>query len=236
MLNARYVVPALAVGLVLLALGRLPPTPVLLVLAALVAANQVPRTLQAGFEWPVDRSAQVIAAGATAVALLGIVIGSRAVRPAVLACSAVLVGLVAVGYVQDSHRDDRYRGDAVALPVSVLYPWAQGVHGSRVALTGDLFQLPFYGPDLSNHVQYIGVPGPHGAFLAATSCRAWRTQLELGHYDFVVISPTAFASQVEPQREQDWLESDPDAVVVAGEGTARAYRLDGPIEPSECPG
>jgi hypothetical protein len=155
-------------------------------------------------------------------------------RPVAVGAVAVVAALAAVGHVQHSHRDDRYRGAPVALPVSVLYPWAQDVRDARIAVAGDLFQLPFYGPDLSNHVQFVGVPGPHGGFLAATSCEVWRRHLASGHYDFVVIAPTAFASQDEPQPEQVWLETDPDAVLVAGKGAARAYRLDGPIEPSGC--
>jgi hypothetical protein len=142
----------------------------------------------------------------------------------------------AIGHVQRDHAADRYTGPTVPLAITVLYPWAQTVHDARIAITGDLFQLPFYGADLSNHVQYIGVRGPHGAFVAATTCREWRQELVAGHYDYVVIAPPAFARQEDERPETGWLESDPDAVEVAGRGGARAYRLSGAIEPSGCEG
>ena len=49
-------------------------------------------------------------------------------------------------------------------------------HDKRIGIagSGEIFfgQYGFYGDDLDNYVQYIGVPGPHGAYRLATSCRA----------------------------------------------------------------
>ena len=42
--------------------------------------------------------------------------------------------------------------------------------------------------DLYNHVQYIGVPGPHGAYRLPTSCAQFRRLINAGDYDFLIMS------------------------------------------------
>ena len=70
--------------------------------------------------------------------------------------------------------------------------FARGQHDKRIGIAGSseiIFgQYGFFGADLSNHVQYIGVPGPHGAYRLATSCRAFRREINAGDYDYLIIS------------------------------------------------
>jgi hypothetical protein len=66
------------------------------------------------------------------------------------------------------------------------------LHDKRIGISGsgEIFfdQYGFYGEDLSNTVQYIGVKGPHGQFVLADNCRTFRREINAGNYNYVVIS------------------------------------------------
>ena len=72
------------------------------------------------------------------------------------------------------------------------YAFARRQHDKRIGIagSGEIFfgQYGFYGADLSNHVQYIGVPGPNGAYRLATSCRQFRRRINAGDYDYLIVS------------------------------------------------
>jgi hypothetical protein len=76
-------------------------------------------------------------------------------------------------------------------PIETL-AWGQRLKHARIAIAGagGLFfhQYLFYGADLTNWVQYIGKPGPHGQYTEPPSCAVLRRQVARGHYDYLVLS------------------------------------------------
>ena len=58
------------------------------------------------------------------------------------------------------------------------YAFARNQHDKRIGIagSGEIFfgQYGFYGANLDNYVQYIGVPGPNGTYRLATTCRQFR--------------------------------------------------------------
>lgn len=60
-----------------------------------------------------------------------------------------------------------------------------GIIGSSQIIFG---QYGFYGNDVSNHVEFIGVKGPHGANRLPTTCQKLRHLINEGGYEYVVTS------------------------------------------------
>jgi hypothetical protein len=159
---------------------------------------------------------------------------------ATLALSLVLAG-VAVGYsgTQDylSHRyTDKYGPSAVYK----VWRWARGLHHAQIALVGTLgwfFGYPIWGLDDSNRVGYIGQHGSHGSFRPITNCRAWRTALNRGHYQYVVTTASRvfFTTHLVYSPEVDWTRTDPAARLVLSPNRAiQVFRLTGPLHPDRC--
>ncbi len=70
-----------------------------------------------------------------------------------------------------------------------LYGWVRHVSDARIALAGLGISYPLFGADLSNHVQYVGHKGPHGAFDRVEELPGMATASSTtGNYDFVVVS------------------------------------------------
>ncbi len=171
-------------------------------------------------------------------------------RPlAVLMVVSVLGSAVALGHAEEV-RYSRLHYTIKTLreqegegPVKI-FVWARDLHDKRIALAGggELFfvQGLFAGDDSSNWVQYIGEPGPHGAYLVAPSCTAFRTLVDRGHYDYLVI--TEFGDN-SPERRRfpihEWVRGDPALRRVRTEQafpqTVYAYRIGGSLDPSDCP-
>ena len=124
-----------------------------------------------------------------------------------------------------------------------IFAWARNLHDQRIALAGGggLFfdQGLFVGDDSSNWVQYIGESGPHGAYLVAPSCAAFRTLVDRGHYTYLVI--TEFGDNA-PNRSRfplhEWVENDralkPVMTEHAFPQTVYAYRVLGSLDPRSC--
>ena len=107
--------------------------------------------------------------------------------PRVGVATAVLVVVIAIGYpVQRHYLQSRYSDPTFTTPgLNAAFAWAGDITDARIATTSTR-QYPLFGTDLTNHVQFIGEETPHGGFVAPTTCRAWREQLNEGHYDYVV--------------------------------------------------
>ena len=233
-LNLRYLSPALACALALLA-----TSPILavgarrlcvgFVLLGVVAVDQVPGRLLQHAEW--QTSAADVALGVTvtviaaaAVALVLLSPWRQAQRPAIT--TAAIVAVACVGWpIQRAYLQNRYLHPNLVTPVSTVYPLARSLENQRIALAGDFLQYPLTGSNLSNWVQFVGQNGPHGAFEPVSSCQQWRDKLREGHYQYVVIAPEPFL-EAEPD-ELTWTRSDPGATEVQA-GTASIFRLKGP--------
>jgi hypothetical protein len=159
---------------------------------------------------------------------------------AALALSLVLAG-VTVGYsgTRDYLRH-RYTDKYDRFAIYKVWRWARGLHHAQIALVGTFgwfFSYPLWGLDDSNRVGYMGQRGPHGSFRPITSCRAWRTALNRGHYRYVVTTARAvfFTTQVVHSPEVDWTRTDPAARLVLSPNRAiQVFRLTGPLHPDRC--
>jgi hypothetical protein len=162
----------------------------------------------------------------------------RFVAAALAALAAVAV--VAVGYrVQRFYLDERYSNPAEVLHsnpgLPTVFKWARDQHDTSIGITIQR-QLPFYGTDLSNHVQFVGVHGPSAAFVRAATCEQWRQAVDAGHYGYLVtaVDRDAPGSTFSPQ-EEIWTRGDPAASVVLHDGPATIFKLSGPLDPAACP-
>jgi hypothetical protein len=126
------------------------------------------------------------------------------------------------------------------------FRWARRQHDQRIGVTGggEIFfdQFGFYGGDLSNYVNYIGVPGPDGEYRLATNCRDFREQVNAGDYDYVVTSRFSWDSltseYAHPYRA--WITTDPAVEEVLEEDVAPqpdyVFRINGRLDPAGCAG
>jgi hypothetical protein len=194
------------------------------------------------------RGSLVAVALAAELAVLGVVVvlmRGPPLRPnralVALGCAFVLaIGAGAGWLVQRSYLSSRYADVAHDVPYAsaprpelvALYGWVRHVSDARIALVGLAISYPLFGADLSNHVQYIGHKGPHGAFDRVGSCREWRQLLNAGNYDFVVVSGNARGARVPV--EARWTRSDPAAEVVLEVGTASVFRVSGTFDSGGC--
>jgi hypothetical protein len=216
--NVRYADVALILGLVLLPINPLVRAWqrarwVLLGYMGILVATQFdsgiwPTTFfKARFETPVRGTdallgfllgVAVLAAGAAILYYRGRTEVRRTPVFAWVVVGAIVV--VAAFPIQRTYLRDRYAGSG---PLE----WFQRVNGTRIGVIGPLsyLQYPLYGKTLSNYVQYLGVPGPHGAYGSFDSCRAWREAVSDGRYSYISIttslvpSPAAIVTQGPPE-------------------------------------
>jgi hypothetical protein len=159
---------------------------------------------------------------------------------ATLALSLALAG-VAVGYSGTRHYvTRRYTDKYGPLAVYKVWRWARGLHRAQIALAGNFgwfFGYPLWGVDDSNRVAYMGQRGPHGSFRPIPTCRAWRTALNRGHYQYVVTTANRifFTTQLVHSPEVDWTRTDPAArLVLSPNRSIQVFRLTGPLHPNRC--
>jgi len=159
---------------------------------------------------------------------------------ATLALSLVLGG-VALGYsgTRDYLRH-RYTDKYGPAAIYKVWRWARGLKRVRIALAGTFgfyFGYPLWGFDDSNRVTYMGRRGPDGSFRPITSCRAWRTALNRGHYRYVVTTARAvtFTTQLVHSPEVNWTRTDPAARLVLSPSWAiQVFRLTAHLHPDRC--
>jgi hypothetical protein len=144
--------------------------------------------------------------------------------------------LVGAGYpVQRHYLENRYANPAFTTPgLNAAFKWAQSITDARIATTSTR-QYPLYGPDLSNHVDYIGEEQPHGGFTTPTTCQAWRRLLNAGNYDYAITT----RDRIEPGKPpypptSRWTES-PSTTVVLRKPPTVVFRLRGQLPASSCP-
>ena len=233
--GVRYLVPALALGLALLAgagrpgsRGRKAAVGALAVLLAL--------TLLDGAAWTGGRwSALGIAATAAGLLLFASAVWLRAARPrAVPAAAGLLAALALAGGwgASDSYLDRRYRAEGPFDPaLDRAFAWARDVRDARIA-TVLYAQYPLYGLDLSNRVQWPGRREDHGGYSRIEGCGDWRRALAAGRYRYVVTGP--FPGEGGEPPEAGWTRTDRGAATVLDQGGVAVFRLDRPPDASGC--
>ena len=114
----------------------------------------------------------------------------------------------------------------------MMYSFARRTSDARIAIAGVDAQYPLYGPDLTNHVQYVGYRGPRGSFDRAKSCAEWRRLINEGDYDFVVTSGKT--ARTDEPVEAMWTRSDRAAKAIQHAGSATIFRIDGLLDAEAC--
>lgn len=246
--NVRYIAPAAAVGLALLPCirpardGRRGRTLTLSGLAVLFAA-----TTASLVQWQQGHVKGAIAAGASVLAAFAAIellrSHSRRSSPArlaqvVAAAVAVAVALGAGWWEQRHYLERRYENLSPALKLADAARWARDLRDAKVAVSGirGVFnQFPFYGTDLSNQVQWLGEPGPDGAYERIATCAEWRQALADGGYTHVVTTYDPFnPGALTDTKEALWTREDPAAKQVLRDGPVSVFELDGKPDPGSC--
>ena len=116
--------------------------------------------------------------------------------------------------------------------------WARDLRDATVAvggIRGVFNQYPFYGTDLSNHVQWLGVDGPDGAYERIPTCAEWRRELADGGYTHVVTTYDPFdPGKLTDTKEALWTREDAGAEEILRDGPVSVFELTAPPDPSTC--
>jgi hypothetical protein len=171
-------------------------------------------------------------------------------RPAVAAAAAVLVLFaVVLGRAQQvQYADQHYKNPLPFLGEGgprEAYDFARRQKDKRIGIIGSseiIFgQYGFYGGDLSNHVQYIGVKGPNGTYRLPTSCPQFRRAVNEGDYDYVIMSQY---TQDSPEAEYwypiyAWAKTDAALKLVVAEPEIvpqpdYVFKVNGAMDPAGC--
>ncbi len=249
--NVRYLAPAVAVGLAIApCMPALRATPrrraaVLAVLTVLFAF-----TVGSLVQWDQGHTKGAVAAAVLVVACGALLyflrsrgaLGDgrgRGIRVA-LAAGAVAIA-VGAGYAeQDHYLTHRYENTGQVQDLDTALRWSRDIRDSRIAvggIRGVFTQYPFYGTDLSNWVQWLGVRGPHDAYRRIADCEQWRRAINAGGYTHVVTTFDPYLpGGLRNSPEGRWTESDPNADVVLRDGPVRVFELRGPLDPGGCAG
>ena len=117
-------------------------------------------------------------------------------------------------------------------------------HDKRIGISGsgEIFfdQYGFYGPDLSNTVQFVGIHGPHGQFTLARHCVPFIKSVNSGDFDYLVISQYTNddpASQY-AYAIRAWTKDVPQLKEIVSENVTPqpvwVYKVRGPVNPATC--
>jgi hypothetical protein len=172
-------------------------------------------------------------------------------RPVVAAALGLILLLaVVLGRAQQvQYADQHYTKTTLFLGDGApqkAYAFAQKLHDKRIGIAGSseiIFgQYGFFGNDASNYVQYIGVPGPHGGYRLATTCEAFRREVNRGDYDYLIVSEFTQDSPFADYRYPlyNWLKTDPAVELVIAEPEIvpqpdYVFKVNGRLDPSACP-
>jgi hypothetical protein len=247
-INLRFLVPALAMALVLIPLVSWFSRPRAQLALGLVLTVTFFGTGLDDALW--KESGRVFGTAFAVVFVLLPVIAWRfrahlkvaQVRRAASAFAAlVLAGTLLIAWPLASHYfDERYADFEAEAGLAEPYRWASELTGARVGLAGTTAgfrQYGFFGQDLSNRVTYIGSEAPRGGFDVIRTCPAFRAAVNRADLDYLVTSPFLnFNGNREPiySPERDWVAGDPALTRVVGPGPVEVWRVDSPLDPAGC--
>ena len=125
------------------------------------------------------------------------------------------------------------------------FEFAHNQHDKRIGIagSGEIFfgQYGFYGANLDNYVQYIGVPGPDGTYRLATTCRQFKRRINAGDYDYLIISKFTQDAADSPYWYPiyAWIKDDPalEQVLLEPAITPQpdaVFKVNGKLDPASC--
>lgn len=256
--NTRYLTPGLVLALVLLPIARPLRAPdrrarqTLLFLVAVYAITvlSTPRWYPGFIVGTVFLTLALVWAPAG----LGLLRSRRSVSRAMVAgaAGAILLLAVVLGRAQEvQYYKHHYTRTTLFLQdggPQDAFAFVHNRHGKRIGIagSGEIFfgQYGFYGANLDNYVQYIGVEGPkNGTYRLPTGCRQFRGLINAGDYDYLVVSQYTQDSADSPYWYPiyAWIKSDPalEPVVEELEITPQpdfVFRVRGELDPAGCSG
>ena len=244
--NLRWLAPFLALGLALL-----PATPIAgdrwgRIAVAVLLVVPLAASLDLG-AWDSDPNlgAAVLVAAGLVFAWAAVLALSRWGRaPLAVGAAIALVAIAAAAVYAPASRDyldDRFQTAPAGSGLEAAFAWAKGVRGADIGLAGTtaaFSQYPFYGTDLSNSVSYPALSGPHDSLAPIPSCRAWRSAIDAGRFDFLVTAPRfdpAHPDRPLPAPEGGWTRTSSGVSEVLRTGPVEVFRVRGPLDPANCP-
>jgi hypothetical protein len=253
--NTRYLMPGLVLALTLLPIARPLRAPesrarqTLLFLVGLYALTVLttPRWSIDYFVGAVFLTLALVWAPAGLALLRGR--GSASRGAVVLGAGTVLLLAVVLGRAQEvQYHQQHYQRTTPFLQEGGpqdAYAFAHDQTHKRIGIagSGQIFfgQYGFYGKNLDNYVQYIGVEGPRGTYRLATSCRTFRRLVNEGDYDYLIVSQ---ATQDSPESDYwypvyAWVKTDPALKLVVEEPDITpqpdfVFEVDGTLDPAGC--
>jgi hypothetical protein len=253
--NTRYLVPGLVLAMVLLPLARPLRAPdrrawqTLLFLTAVYAITVLatPRWYPGFIVGTIFLTLALVWAPAG----LGMARSRRVMsRAAVVGAGAAVVLLaVVLGRAQEvQYYKHHYTRTTLFLQdggPQKAFEFAHKQQNKRIGIagSGEIFfgQYGFYGANLNNYVQYIGVPGPDGAYRLATSCAQFKRRINAGDYDYLIISQFTQDSPDAPYWYPiyAWIKNDPalEKVIEEPDITPEpdwVFRVKGKLDPAGC--
>jgi len=255
--NTRYLIPGLVLALVLLPIARPLRAPdrrawqTLLFLTAVYAITVL--TTPRWYPGFIVGTVFLTLALVWAPAGLGLGRSRRVVsRAAVIgAGAAVLLLAVVLGRAQEVQYVDHHYTEVDHFlqdgGPKQAYAFARKQSNKRIGIagSGEIFfgQYGFYGANLNNYVQYIGVPGADGTYRLATSCHQFRRRINAGDYDYLIISKFTQDSPEAPYWYPiyAWLKNEPALEKIIEEPTITpepdyVFKVKGKLNPAGCKG
>jgi len=253
--NTRYLVPGLVLAMVLLPLARPLRAPdrrawlTLLFLTAVYAITVL--TTPRWYPGFIVGTIFLTLALVWAPAGLGMARSRRVMsRAAVVGAGAAVVLLaVVLGRAQEvQYYKHHYTRTTLFLQdggPQKAFEFAHEQQNKRIGIagSGEIFfgQYGFYGANLNNYVQYIGVPGPDGSYRLATSCAQFKRRINAGDYDYLIVSQFTQDSPDAPYWYPiyAWIKNDPalEKVIEEPDITPEpdwVFRVKGKLDPASC--
>jgi hypothetical protein len=246
-LNVRYAFPAgvlaiaVASALPRMERGAVAAGAVLVALALDVTLWFRRGEFERGGEWLVTGGERAIAWVLVALGVLMVVVVLLALVRSPRHGGAWVAGVVAVvlvvgSYVGGRMSLDRRYDDTSRNPSGEAWRWAQQLSPTRIGILGNLFQDPYVGPKLANHVRYVGVTRDDGGLRDVRTCQELRRALADGDYEYLVTALDFGRSNSEQiSRVGEWVSSVPGTEVVFQSDVDTVFRLGRTMDPDACP-
>jgi hypothetical protein len=253
--NTRYLVPGLVLAMVLVPIARPLRAPdrrawqTLLFFTAVYAITVL--TTPRWYPGFIVGTVFLTLALVWAPAGLGFARSRRLMSRAAVAGAAAAVVLLAVvlGRAQEvQYYKHHYTRTTLFLQdggPQKAFEFAHNQQNKRIGIagSGEIFfgQYGFYGANLNNYVQYIGVPGPDGTYRLATTCRQFKRRINAGDYDYLIISKFTQDAADSPYWYPiyAWIKDDPalKLVLIEPDITPQpdaVFKVDGKLDPAGC--